>query len=38
MPDLMYPLLGSVVVALGWGIGRAIWGGLILRARVGDTA
>jgi CubicO group peptidase (beta-lactamase class C family) len=33
LPDLTYPLLGSVVVALGWGIGRVIWGGLILRSR-----
>ena len=38
MPDLMYPLLASVFVALAWGIGRAIWGVLILRARVADAA
>ena len=38
MPDLTYPLLGSVVVALGWGIGRVIWGSLTLRSRVADTA
>ena len=38
LPDLAYLLLGSVVVALGWGIGRVIWGGLILHSRVADTA
>jgi CubicO group peptidase (beta-lactamase class C family) len=38
LPDLAYLLLGSVAVALGWGIGRVIWGGLILHSRVADTA
>jgi CubicO group peptidase (beta-lactamase class C family) len=38
MPDLGYLLFFSVVVALGWGIGRVIWGGLTLRSRVAHTA
>ena len=38
LPDLAYLLLGSVVVALGWGIGRIIWGSLILHSRVTDAA
>lgn len=38
MPDLMYPLLASVFVALGWGIARVFWGVLILRSRVADAA
>jgi CubicO group peptidase (beta-lactamase class C family) len=38
LPDLAYLVLGSVVVALGWGIGRVIWGGLILRSRVAPAA
>jgi CubicO group peptidase (beta-lactamase class C family) len=37
MPDLGYMLFFSVVVALGWGIGRVIWGGLALRSRVART-
>jgi CubicO group peptidase (beta-lactamase class C family) len=38
LPDLAYLLLGSVVVALAWGIGRVIWGSLILHSRVTDAA
>jgi CubicO group peptidase (beta-lactamase class C family) len=33
MPDLGYLLLGSVIVALGWGIAKVIWAGLVLHSR-----
>jgi CubicO group peptidase (beta-lactamase class C family) len=32
LPDLAYPLVGSAIVALGWGVGRTIWAVLILRS------
>jgi hypothetical protein len=37
MPDLGYLLFSSVVIALAWGIGRVIWGGLALRSRAVHT-
>jgi hypothetical protein len=37
LPDLAYLLLGSVIVALAWGIGRVVWGGLILRSRPAEA-
>ena len=40
LPDLGYLLVGSAVLALGWGIGRVIWAGLTLRSasRIPDPA
>jgi CubicO group peptidase (beta-lactamase class C family) len=32
LPDLAYPLVGSAIVAIGWGVARTIWAVLILRS------
>jgi len=35
LPDLMYLLVASVVLALGWGIARTVWAASILRSADG---
>ena len=38
LPDLGYLLVGSAILALGWGLTRLIWASLIISSEVAEVA